>query len=215
MSWAVAAIEASPYGYDKVNQHILAVSTYLGHAKLVGTYVYLHTTPQLLADIASRCDRRRGRSHRDFTRHPCQHFLRERLPLEQRASERTCETYALALRLLFFEFTAQELKMRPPPHYASSTSMRLAYRHFSNTSRSFSTSKAMRSRTLDSSTFWKTMSRQRRGNARVCCQSACRRIVFYTRALFSYSNLPVTPVRWRYGSVMPARRRRRCTYEPT
>jgi site-specific recombinase XerD len=39
-------------------------------------------------------------------------FLRERLPLEQRASERTCETYALALRL-FFEFTAQELKMRP------------------------------------------------------------------------------------------------------
>lgn len=39
-------------------------------------------------------------------------FLRERLPLERRASERTCEAYALALRL-FFEFTAQELKMRP------------------------------------------------------------------------------------------------------
>ena len=39
-------------------------------------------------------------------------FLRERLPLERRASERTCETYALALRL-FFEFTAQELKIRP------------------------------------------------------------------------------------------------------
>ncbi len=39
-------------------------------------------------------------------------FLRERLPVEQRASERTCETYALALRL-FFEFTAQELKTRP------------------------------------------------------------------------------------------------------
>jgi site-specific recombinase XerD len=39
-------------------------------------------------------------------------FLRERLPLEKRASERTCETYALALRL-FFEFTAQELKIRP------------------------------------------------------------------------------------------------------
>jgi site-specific recombinase XerD len=39
-------------------------------------------------------------------------FLRERLPLERRASERTCETYALALRL-FFEFTAQELKVRP------------------------------------------------------------------------------------------------------
>ena len=39
-------------------------------------------------------------------------FLRERLPRESRASERTCETYALALRL-FFEFTAQQLKVRP------------------------------------------------------------------------------------------------------
>lgn len=39
-------------------------------------------------------------------------FLRERLPLERRASERTCETYALALRL-FIEFTAQQLKVRP------------------------------------------------------------------------------------------------------
>jgi integrase/recombinase XerD len=39
-------------------------------------------------------------------------FLRERLPLERRASERTCDTYALALRL-FFEFSAQKLKVRP------------------------------------------------------------------------------------------------------
>jgi integrase/recombinase XerD len=39
-------------------------------------------------------------------------FLRERLPLERGASERTCDTYALALRL-FFEFGAQKLKIRP------------------------------------------------------------------------------------------------------
>jgi integrase/recombinase XerD len=39
-------------------------------------------------------------------------FLRERLPLEKRASERTCDTYALGLRL-FFEFSAQQLKVRP------------------------------------------------------------------------------------------------------
>jgi integrase/recombinase XerD len=39
-------------------------------------------------------------------------FLRERLPLERRASERTCDTYALTLRLLF-EFGAQKLKIRP------------------------------------------------------------------------------------------------------
>lgn len=39
-------------------------------------------------------------------------FLRERLPLESRASERTCETYALGLRLLF-EYIAQDLHVRP------------------------------------------------------------------------------------------------------
>lgn len=39
-------------------------------------------------------------------------FLRERLPRERRASERTCDTYALALRL-FFEFAARRLKVRP------------------------------------------------------------------------------------------------------
>jgi integrase/recombinase XerD len=55
-SWAVAALEASPHGYDQVNQHVLAVSTYLGHAKLESTYVYLHTTPRLLSDIATRCE---------------------------------------------------------------------------------------------------------------------------------------------------------------
>jgi integrase/recombinase XerD len=59
-SWAVAALEASPLGYDRVTQHVLAVSTYLGHAKLVSTYVYLHTTPRLLADIAARCEQIAG-----------------------------------------------------------------------------------------------------------------------------------------------------------
>jgi integrase/recombinase XerD len=57
-SWAVAALEASPCGHDQVNQHVLAVSTYLGHAKLASTYVYLHTTPELLSDIAIRCERK-------------------------------------------------------------------------------------------------------------------------------------------------------------
>ncbi|MGA7713203.1 MAG: tyrosine-type recombinase/integrase [Rhizomicrobium sp.] len=56
-SWAVAALEACPFGHDQVNQHVLGVSTYLGHAKLASTYVYLHTTPHLLADIAARCER--------------------------------------------------------------------------------------------------------------------------------------------------------------
>jgi integrase/recombinase XerD len=55
-SWAVAALEASPCGIDQVNQHVLAVGTYLGHAKLASTYTYLHTTPHLLSDIANRCE---------------------------------------------------------------------------------------------------------------------------------------------------------------
>ena len=55
-SWAVRALEASPTGYDQVNKHVLAVSTYLGHVKLTSTYVYLHATSRLLADIAARCD---------------------------------------------------------------------------------------------------------------------------------------------------------------
>ena len=41
---------------DYVRQHVLAVSTYLGHVGLTGTFAYLHTTPQLLADIADRCE---------------------------------------------------------------------------------------------------------------------------------------------------------------
>jgi integrase len=56
-SWAVAALEACPCGHHQVNQHVLGVSTYLGHAKLASTYVYLHTTPHLLADIAAQCER--------------------------------------------------------------------------------------------------------------------------------------------------------------
>jgi site-specific recombinase XerD len=39
-------------------------------------------------------------------------FLHQRLPVERRASERTSETYALALRL-FLEFAAKRLKVRP------------------------------------------------------------------------------------------------------
>jgi integrase/recombinase XerD len=39
-------------------------------------------------------------------------FLRQRLPIERRASDRTSATYALALRL-FVEFASERLKVRP------------------------------------------------------------------------------------------------------
>jgi integrase len=56
-TFAVRALEACPSGYDHVSQHLLALSTYLGHAKLASTFVYLRTTPRLLADIAEQCER--------------------------------------------------------------------------------------------------------------------------------------------------------------
>ena len=56
-SWAVRALEARPPGSDSVREHALAVSTYLSHAKPSSTFVYLHTTAQLLADIANRSER--------------------------------------------------------------------------------------------------------------------------------------------------------------
>lgn len=55
-SWAVRALEDCPPGYESVHEHVLAVSTYLGHTKLSGTFVYLHTTAQLLSDIANLCE---------------------------------------------------------------------------------------------------------------------------------------------------------------
>lgn len=49
---AVRALEACPKSRDEVTAHMLALSTYLGHSSLRGTYWYLETTPQLLNDIS-------------------------------------------------------------------------------------------------------------------------------------------------------------------
>jgi hypothetical protein len=35
---------------------MLALSTYLGHSKVSYTYWYLEATPELMADIAARCE---------------------------------------------------------------------------------------------------------------------------------------------------------------
>ena len=53
---AVRALEASPDDRDRVAQHMLALTTYLGHACIQSTYWYLEATPQLMKDIASRCE---------------------------------------------------------------------------------------------------------------------------------------------------------------
>jgi hypothetical protein len=36
---------------------MLALSTYLGHAKVANTYWYLQATPELMSGIAERCER--------------------------------------------------------------------------------------------------------------------------------------------------------------
>jgi integrase/recombinase XerD len=55
-TFAVRALEACPPDRHRVAAHMLALSTYMGHAKLASTYWYLHTTPHLLADIADACE---------------------------------------------------------------------------------------------------------------------------------------------------------------
>jgi integrase len=56
-TFAVRALETCPDGRDRITQHMLALSTYLGHAKVADTYWYLEATPELMRDIAERCER--------------------------------------------------------------------------------------------------------------------------------------------------------------
>ena len=55
-SFAVRALEACPEGRDDVGQHMLALSTYLGHASIKCTYWYLQVTPHLMQDISAACE---------------------------------------------------------------------------------------------------------------------------------------------------------------
>lgn len=55
-TFAVRALERSPIGRDRVERHMVALTTYLGHARIESTYWYLERTPQLLADIARACE---------------------------------------------------------------------------------------------------------------------------------------------------------------
>lgn len=51
-TFAVRALEACPDGRDRIGQHMLALSTYLGHARVTDTYWYLQAVPELMTDIA-------------------------------------------------------------------------------------------------------------------------------------------------------------------
>ena len=51
-TFAVRSLEQCPCNDDAVSRHILALSTYLGHAHVADTYWYLQATPGLMAQIA-------------------------------------------------------------------------------------------------------------------------------------------------------------------
>jgi integrase/recombinase XerD len=55
-SFAVRALEASPDSRERIAEHMLALSTYLGHSKVSHTYWYLEATPELMEGIARRCE---------------------------------------------------------------------------------------------------------------------------------------------------------------
>ena len=56
-TFAVRALEACPGGASPVGQHVRALSTYLGHARVADTCWYLHATPQLMRSVADACER--------------------------------------------------------------------------------------------------------------------------------------------------------------
>ncbi len=55
-TFAVRSLEQCASSSEAVARHMLALSTYLGHAHLVDTYWYLQATPQLLADVAAQSE---------------------------------------------------------------------------------------------------------------------------------------------------------------
>lgn len=55
-TFAVRALENCPDGRDAITKHMLALSTYLGHARVANTYWYLEAVPELMRDIAERTE---------------------------------------------------------------------------------------------------------------------------------------------------------------
>lgn len=54
--FAVRALERCTGGREHIARHVLALSTYLGHAHVADTYWYLQATPHLMTGIADACE---------------------------------------------------------------------------------------------------------------------------------------------------------------
>ena len=55
-AFAVRALKHCPDGRDHITKHMLMLSTYLGHCRADLTYWYLEAVPELMRDIADRCE---------------------------------------------------------------------------------------------------------------------------------------------------------------
>jgi hypothetical protein len=49
-------LESCTGSRDQITKQMLALSTYLGHSKIYHTYWYLEAVPDLMKDIAQRCE---------------------------------------------------------------------------------------------------------------------------------------------------------------
>src|SRR6516162_5834272 len=56
-TFASNVLLTSPDRRDHIGRHMLALSTYLGHAHVSCTYWYFESTPQLMDDISQACER--------------------------------------------------------------------------------------------------------------------------------------------------------------
>lgn len=54
-TFAVRSLESCPDGRERIGKHMVALSTYLGHAQISDTYWYLQSTPHLMTDISDLC----------------------------------------------------------------------------------------------------------------------------------------------------------------
>ncbi len=55
-TFAVRVLESAPTERDRITEHMLALTTYLGHGHIKDTYWYLQATPRLMRDIADACE---------------------------------------------------------------------------------------------------------------------------------------------------------------
>jgi integrase/recombinase XerD len=55
-TFAVRALEGCPLGREHIAEHMVALSTYLGHSSVSDTYWYLEATPELMESIGDRCE---------------------------------------------------------------------------------------------------------------------------------------------------------------